>query len=160
MRVIRSIKMKRQQLRLWRILRPLLAFRPGEMDCGHWWFEFGNPRSRASESYGWWPTRWPGGWRLIWEILWGVPGQLNGTTLYPAGLNNRDPHHGDDADEVYYAAVGPGDGRTDAEIQECLRRFARAYQGKWQWFFGLGQDCQSFQKAAMKHCRLLRGPRA
>src|SRR5437870_1691231 len=117
-RVIRSIKMKRQQLTLWRILRPLLACRPGDIDCGHWWFEFGDPRSPTSESYGWWPSRWSDGWRLLWEILFGVPGDLNGRTLYPAGVNNRDPHHGEAADVVFYPAVGANDNRTEAQIEQ------------------------------------------
>jgi hypothetical protein len=149
--------MKRVRLKLWRVLRPLLAFRPEDIDCGHWWFEIGEARSSTSESYGWWPSRWPGGWRLLWEILFGVPGDLNGQTLYPTGVNTRDPHHGDDADEVFNAAV-LNDPRADEEIVQCLRLFANAYRGKWQWFFGFGQHCQSFQMAAMKHCRLKRGP--
>ncbi len=157
-RVVRSIKMKRKQLTLSRVLRPLLTCRPGDVDPGHWWFEIGDPRSPTSESYGWWPSRWPNGWRLLWDILCGVPGNLNGTILFPAGVHNRDPHHGDAADEVFYPAVLLNDGRTDAQIELCLQTFANAYKGKWQWLFGFGQNCHTFQKAAMKHCRLKRDP--
>lgn len=130
---------------------------------GHWWFEIGDPRDPSSESYGWWPKELGQGWRLLPRTMIGVPGELNGQTLYPTGRQDRDPHHDDSVDEIddaFHAAVDPSDPRDDAQIMNCLRQFARSYAGKWQWCFGLGQNCHTFQKAAMKHCRLKRGPGA
>lgn len=158
-RVIWSIKMKRKQLTLW---GPLLTLRAGEIDYGHWWFELGDRRDPASESYGWWPGRTLRlGWRSLTDVLFGLPGELNGRTLYPAGRADRDPHHDDEddtLDEAFYVAVAADDPRTDREIEDCLRQFALNYQGKWQWFFGWGKNCHTFQRAAMKHCRVKRGP--
>ncbi|HEV3261201.1 MAG TPA: hypothetical protein VG013_30390 [Gemmataceae bacterium] len=129
---------------------------------GHWWFEIGDRRDPSSESYGWWPQNL-GTWvRLVWGTLSGVPGELNGQTLYPTGRADRDPHHDDedDIDDVFHPKVAALDRRTDQEIHDCLRRFARTYTGKWQWTCGYGKNCRTFQTAAMKHCGLRRGPSA
>jgi hypothetical protein len=120
---------------------------------GHWWFEIGDADDADSESYGWWPGR-PVGLR---EALAGVAGELNGQTTF-RGRPTRDPHHGDDADEEFHPVVPTSDGRTDGEIAECLRDFARSYHGVWEWKFGKGQNCHTFQDQAMKHCRLRKQP--
>src|SRR5712691_8020376 len=67
-RVIRSIRMKRKRLTLW---GPVLQFRLGDIDYGHWWFEIGDRRDPASESYGWWPKTLGRSWRLLRDTLIG-----------------------------------------------------------------------------------------
>jgi hypothetical protein len=143
-RVIGSIVMKRKRIRL---------TRPDPY--GHWWFEIGNPIDATSESYGWWPaTPLADGWLVcISKTFWGVPGRLNAGA---GGTPLRDPHHGDSADVMFRVAVDLNDPRPDAAIENCLRAFAMACAGTWRWFFGLGQNCHSFQRAALRHCRLKR----
>lgn len=111
---------------------------------GHWWFEIG-----GTESYGWWP-KYPVG---AWDTLLGVDGELNGTTTF-LGQATRDPHHGDEADEEFHPIVDPNDTRSEIQIMDCLRKFAISYSGKWQWALGFGQNCHTFQEAAMTHCKL------
>ncbi len=120
---------------------------------GHWWFEIGDPTDPNSESYGWWPLGpvGPAG------TFAGAQGELNGQTNF-RGRPTRDPHHGDDADEEFHPLVPESDPRTDDEIADCLRSFARAYNGEWRWTFGKGQNCHTFQEQAMKHCRLRKRP--
>lgn len=111
---------------------------------GHWWFEI-----EGDESYGWYPSQPVG---LI-DTLLGTDGELNGQTEYP-GTKTEDPHHGDSADEEFHPVTSDDDKRTDAQIQECLRNFSSSYSGEWRWTFGAGQNCHTFQEAAMKHCKL------
>jgi hypothetical protein len=134
-REVASITMKRKQIDL-----------KGSDKYGHWWFEIGN----GAESYGWWPKE-PVGIR---GTLGGVEGELNGQSRF-GGTPTLDPHHGEsDADETFHPVVDAGDSRTDEEIEDCLRNFANAYSGSWRWTFGAGQNCHTFQRAAMKHCKL------
>ena len=117
---------------------------PGARDkYGHWWFEMGH------ESYGWWPKHPVGSW----NTLIGVAGELNGTTSFN-GRATRDPHHGDEADEEFHPIVDSDDKRAESSIMDCLRKFALSYSGDWRWTFGLGQNCHTFQEAAMRHCKL------
>ena len=87
----------------------------------------------------------------------GVAGELNGQTTFN-GLPNRDPHHGDDADEVFCPWLSASDPRTDRQIAQCLRNFAVSYNGKWRWTFGSGQNCHTFQQEAMLECKLRKHP--
>jgi len=133
---IRSIVIKRKHID------------PGAEDkYGHWWFEL-----NGTESYGWWP-KYPVSGTM--ETFLGVEGELNGITSF-VGRINRDPHHGEQADEEFHPSTDAGDNRTESEIMDCLRAFALSYAGKWQWFFGFGQNCHTFQSAAMRHCKLRR----
>ena len=116
---------------------------------GHWWFEIGNPRRTDSESYGWWPKH-PVTARAT---LMGTKGELNGQTSFGGALT-RDPHHGDEVEHSFHPVVAIDDSRSDAEIIECLRSFAIHYVGEWRWTIGWGQNCQTFQAEALKHCRL------
>lgn len=111
---------------------------------GHWWFEID-----GKESYGWWPKGAVG----LKETFGGTDGELNGQSTFN-GTPTMDPHHGDAADEEFHPMVSCTDKRTDSEIKDCLRGFANAYSGGWRWTFGAGQNCHSFQNAAMEHCRL------
>ena len=116
--------------------------------AGHWWFEIGPADTENSESYGWWPKNQVS---LV-EIFTGVEGELND------GLNSqlpaRDPHHGETGDEEFHPLVRDDDLRADEEIANCLREFARNYSGRWQWLFGWGRNCHTFQRAALRHCGL------
>jgi len=133
-REIKSITMKRKHINL------------SENDkYGHWWFEI-----EDDESYGWYPKKWTVGLK---DTLLGTDGELNGQTEY-FGTMMLDPHHGDSADEEFHPVTSADDKRTDAQIQECLRNFSSSYSGEWRWTFGAGQNCHTFQEAAMKHCRL------
>jgi len=139
-REVQSITMKRKHISL-----------TGDDQYGHWWLEIGNPMDATSESYGWWPQA-PVGYAGTFA---GVLGELNGQTNF-GGTATRDPHHGDDADEEFHPLVPISDIRTDAEIEKCIRTFANGYGGTWQWVFGKGQNCHTFQAASMKHCRLVK----
>ncbi len=109
---------------------------------GHWWFEID-----GKESYGWWPKKPVS----IKATVIGVEGNLNGAFSFN-GTATKDPHHGDSADEEFYPRVAISDSRTEAEIKDCLRQFANSYSGNWSW--PLGQNCHSFQEAALRHCKL------
>ena len=129
---------------------------------GHWWIEF------DGESYGWWPKY---GVSSIRKTILGVDGKLNGLeVLHVKGLasSTRDYHHGDSAHQQFHPKVdtrkffnivnrkleyGKGKGiicrcATEDEIKDSLREFSKAYSGSWS--FPWGQNCHSFQKAAMK----------
>lgn len=111
---------------------------------GHWWFEID-----GTESYGWWPKAPVGPY----ETLAGTEGELNGQSNF-GGTATTDPHHGDPADEAFTPVVAATDTRTDGQIKDCLRGFARGYSGEWRWTLGAGQNCHTFQEAAMTHCGL------
>ena len=137
-RSIRSITMKRDHIHL-----------TGDDKYGHWWFEIGEPGDHNAESYGWWPER-----RVaLAGTMIGIRGELNGQTSF-RGKATRDPNHGEDAEEEFHPVVAISDPRTDDEIADCLRTFARSCRGEWRWTFGSGLNCHSFQEEAMKHCRL------
>jgi hypothetical protein len=127
---VSSITMKRKHIHL-----------TGDDKYGHWWFEMGD------ESYGWWPKDHVG----LKNTFFGTDGELNGQTNFD-GDPTQDPHHGDDAEEQFHPTVDCSDPRTDEDIQACLRAFANSYSGSWSW--PLGQNCHSFQEAAMNHCLL------
>jgi hypothetical protein len=134
-----------------------IALRP--LDYGHWWFEIGNPLSPAAESYGWWPQQPFSGKTLstVAGTLTGVPGSLNGVPGFP-GTATRDPYHGTPAEVEFHPCVGLLDPRTDPQIAQDLVTFASGYAavcgGRWRWTFGAGPNCRTFQKAAMRQCRL------
>jgi hypothetical protein len=151
MRSVRLVKMKRKRIRIEKLL-------PLRFDYGHWWFELGDPLDTGSESYGWWPRALPqkAFWKAIATLL-GTDGELNAQGD-GSGTARRDPYHGDEAADVqFHPVVADSDPRSDEEIADCLRRFASSFRGRWRWTFGFGQNCRSFQRAAMRHCGL-RGP--
>jgi len=117
----------------------------GEDRYGHWWIEMGN------ESYGWWPEK-P---LNLKETIIGVNGILNGQGVFEGGTATRDPHHGKPAEEVFHPRI---DGSSNCECwtcklaENCIRKFAKGYRGKWSW--PLGPNCHTFQKDAMKNCCL------
>ena len=160
-----SITVKRKQVRWVAILRSQLGKKPDnsrEDPYGHWWLEF------DGESYGWWPADGVG---LI-ETVAGVPGRLNGTNgMHAIGqaTATRDGHHGDSAEESFHPKrrtgflsrgkleFGNNEGddcncATEDQIKDCLKKFAQQYSGNWSYPWG--QNCHSFQKAALKSCCL------
>jgi hypothetical protein len=144
------VKMKRNHIRL-----------TGPDKYGHWWFEIGDHVDPGSESYGWWPEQRFDGHPLadLFRTLTSVPGALNGEPgFWPPGEATRDPHHGDLAEEEFHPLVRNADTRTDEEIADCLRTFARGFAAarvrRWRWTFGAGPNCQTFQEDAMRHCGL------
>jgi hypothetical protein len=137
-RPVQLILMKRKDINLTR-----------EDRFGHWWFEIGAASEPSSESYGWWP-KWPVDVR---ETFVGIEGELNGRSYF-GGTALRDVHHGDEADQQFHPLVRGEDSRSDEEIAQCLRDFARSFRGEWRWTFGKGQNCHSFQEDALRHCGL------
>lgn len=132
-REVLSIEMKRKNIDI-----------GAEDKYGHWWFEID-----GKESYGWWPKAGVG----LKETFGGTDGELNGQSNF-GGTSTTDPHHGDSAGEQFHPTVKADDPRTDEQIKQCLRNFANSYSGGWRWTFGAGQNCHTFQEAAMEHCGL------
>jgi hypothetical protein len=136
-RQITAVVAKRKQIK-WNA-------KEGEDKYGHWWLEIDE-----TESYGWWPAEQVGAWSTV----KGVDGELNGQSIF-GGTATTDPHHGDPADETFSPWVEAGDCRTDDEIKQCLRDYAKDYSGSWAWRPGdFGQNCHSFQTGALEHCSL------
>jgi hypothetical protein len=124
----------------------------GDDKFGHWWTELGD-----DESYGWWPAEplSEGGGlpQALGRTMTGVKGDLNGQAMF-GGNPTQDPHHGDPAEESFHPKVGVCDTRTDDEIKDCIRGYAKSYSGEWRWTFGFGQNCHTFQEGLMSHCGL------
>ena len=116
----------------------------GDDKYGHWWVEIGD------ESYGWWPA----GPVDLWDTLTGVDGALNGQGYFDGGTPTTDPHHGNDADEVFkpYISVSAPDGYNCEKAVACISDFANSYSGEWSW--PVGQNCHSFQEEMMSECYL------
>jgi RHS repeat-associated protein len=155
--VFESITIKRKKILWLSLLKSKIGKTSAPDDpYGHWWFEFDN------ESYGWWPKDGVS----LFETLTGVPGQLNGTDrMYESGIStgNRDGHHGDVGDVEFHpkrknrgklkygTAIGTPCGCvTEFQVKDCLRKFAQNYSGKWSYPWG--NNCHSFQRAAMRDC--------
>lgn len=111
---------------------------------GHYWIEMGD------ESYGFWPTD------MVPDLpsaVFGVPGSINRGRVVNG--KPQDPDHGEDADKEFHPVVSCSDPRSDAEIEECIRAFAKNFkETTWSYPAIAGEHCQSFQKSAMKHCGL------
>ena len=132
---------------------------------GHWWTKIGD-----DESYGWWPAEPLNKGGVLGSInstlgaigptLTGVKGSLNGldedgNPLFGDASPTRDPHHDDTgAEEQFHPKVSVCDKRTDDEIKDCIRGYAKSYSGEWRWTFGFGQNCHTFQEGLMEHCGL------
>ncbi len=107
---------------------------------GHWWFEID-----GVESYGWWADHCPFTLR---DMIAGTRGTLNGvggTCL--GGTPTTDPRHGEESDHSFSPTlVVP---KTDCQVREEIRAFARSYRGAWgwQWWWSKERmtDCHTFQ---------------
>jgi hypothetical protein len=144
-RQLTFVKMKRKHIQL-----------RGDDKYGHWWTEVlllyksGSP----DESYGWWPQRGlPGGLRGLKGTLFGVPGELNGQTSF-GGSALRDPHHGDAGDEEFNPVLT--NEKSDWQVINEIRAYAKAYTGSWRWTFGWGQNCHTFQEGLMERIGLMK----
>ena len=117
---------------------------------GHWWTEIGDMKGaypgswHAAESYGWWPAE---KLRTIGRTFKGVPGELN------AG-KQKDPHHGEDvsASQMFHPVMELDTAKADYvetrnKVIADVRKFSKGYSGKWNWVFGWGKNCHSFQQA-------------
>ncbi len=114
---------------------------------GHWWVELD-----AHESYGW----WPGGHALgLRQILRGVPGVLNSIGVDPDASPTRDPNHGLPGDHEFHPVlVEP---RSDDDLREDIRRFARTFAGGWRWSTRPTMNCRLFQLAMFDAVGLVDG---
>ena len=110
----------------------------GDDKYGHWWVELG-----PNESYGWWPSKGVG----LSETIFGVPGDLNGQSTF-GGTSTMDPHHGDRSKGVNVFKVILPKGKTEEEIKQAIRDYAKNYSGNWSW--PTGQNCHSFQEGFIK----------
>ena len=91
----------------------------GDDKYGHWWVELG-----PNESYGWWPSKGVG----LSETIFGVPGDLNGQSTF-GGTSTMDPHHSDRSKGVNVFKVILPKGKTEEEIKQAIRDYAKSYSG-------------------------------
>src|SRR5262249_24971962 len=119
----------------------------------HWWIEID-----GSESYGWWPVHQPTTTdeAALNTGLLGVPGELNGVTEHSRASATRDPHHGEAATESFhpYLIEPSGRHRTDDQIREEIRRFARSFRGDYRVIGG--HNCHTFIQNLMRSVGLSR----
>ena len=160
---ITSITVKRKNVKWLSLLKEKVGKKSTGADIyGHWWLDID-----GSESYGWWPADPVG----LAGTLSGVPGILNGQGFF-GGSATQDPHHPDSGDEEFHPKQvgmfgsyilrqklehGSGKGTlcckaSEAEIKDCIRKFAASYSGNWS--YPLGQNCHSFQQDALDACCL------
>lgn len=121
----------------------------GQGDGGHWWVEIGvrtAAQYQALESYGWWPRdlgRSDAKPLKVWEVLKlkKIAGELNQGQI-------DDPHHGEDAPVSYHPAVTVDDAEPYESVRLSyegkVRRFARSFEGSWNWRFNWGKNCHTF----------------
>jgi len=154
LRRVDFIKMKRKDTHIVKMLlaKAKLAKEP-EDAYGHWWTELGGYNKEGdwtpTESYGWWPSKGVG----IKETLGGVPGKLNGVGHFASGTATRDPHHGEPAGEFNPAMMVDDSADSKAfrnETMQKVRSFATGFKGSWNWRFGWGKNCHTFQERMMK----------
>ena len=114
---------------------------------GHWWIEID-----GDESYGWWPARLPVRLR---DAVRGGPGVLNGVGVTEDGTATRDPNHGVLADYEFHPVLIVD--RTDNEVREAIRIFARGFTGEWRWSTRPSMNCRLFQLALFDAVGLVDG---
>lgn len=114
---------------------------------GHWWTEIGDLKGAypgkwtSAQSFGWWPARSV----KTSEVFKGVPGQLNHGDA-------NDPHHGEAVKpSQMFHPVMELDPTEDyaavrSKVLSDVRTFAKGYNGKWNWVFGWGKNCHTFQQ--------------
>jgi hypothetical protein len=153
------VKVKRNATQIAKIiLAKLKLARQPDDPFGHWWTEIGDLDGtdwEPKESYGWWPaTRLKMGtaWKNIKEIFKGVPGKLN------AVGGNKDPDHGEKAETEFHPVMEVDeDEEYDSvrqKVTDHIRDFAKGYKGIWNWVFGFGQNCHTFQEELFKAVNL------
>jgi hypothetical protein len=119
---------------------------------GHWWTEIGDLASTgawyARESFGWWPSK---SVNIAETLKLGkgntVPGKLN------RGEEN-DPHHGHYAPGFHPVLEVDDTESYDAvrgRVTSSVRTFAKDFVGTWNWRFGWGKNCHTFQEQLKEH---------
>ena len=117
---------------------------------GHWWTEIGDKEDKTwtpIKSYGWWPGK--GSVSTVWKAIKGVKGVLN------AGESKtKDPKQGLEAPLEFHPAMEVDDTKSYDEtrklVTDKITNFAESYKAKWNYRFGMGTNCHSFQKKVMK----------
>lgn len=177
----KEIRIKRQLylLEMYRIDQNIL-----KNSYGHWYVQFyksqqdarlGARKGNPSESYGWWPVAGAiagqSGKKTeqIKNTFGGVKGVLNGYNPpsgphYSNASPTRDPDQGNYARKEYDKRVSSvffpyvTGGKKAKEYQDCFRNQAQGFSvtvtNTWNWSFGSGWHCQTFQKYIMEKCGL------
>ena len=107
---------------------------------GHWWIEID-----GLESYGWWADHCPFRMR---DMIAGTRGVVNGVGgTCRGGTPTTDPRHGDEPDFYFFPVlVVP---KSDRQVREDIRAFARCYSGAWGWQWWWSRErmtqCHMFQ---------------
>lgn len=85
----------------------------------------------------------------------GRSGVLNGIGVDADGRPSRDPNHGLPGDHEFHPVlVEP---RSDDDLREDLRRFARSFVGGWRWSTKPTMNCRLFQLAMLDAVGLVDG---
>jgi hypothetical protein len=150
-----SLKKVKMHLDFVKVLK--LAKQP-EDPFGHWWTEIGDLDGtdwEPKESYGWWPAtrlKTATAWKNLREIFKGVPGKLN------AEGGDKDPDHGEEAETEFHPVMEVDDEEEYDTVRQTvtaqIRGFAKGYKGIWNWVFGFGKNCHTFQEELLKAVNL------
>jgi hypothetical protein len=114
---------------------------------GHWWIELD-----GIESYGWWPSAYP---LTLRDVFGGTNGVLNGMDTTIDQIPIRDPNHGLPADYEFHPVLVVA--KTDDELRNDIRRFAREFAGPWRWSTKPTMNCRLFQLAMFDTVGLVDG---
>jgi hypothetical protein len=123
---------------------------------GHWWSEIGDTRDgwRPKESYGMWPSKGPDDDSLG----AGVPGRANAMGQIPKGKRDRDPLHGEKADDEFHPVVEVDQDvnydRAHENYAKQIKSVAHSYKDKWKWRSNWSSNGQSFQTRLMRKLRM------
>jgi hypothetical protein len=153
------VKVKRNAAQIAKIiLAKLKLAKQPEDPFGHWWTEIGDLDGtdwEPKESYGWWPAtrlKTATAWKNIREIFKGVPGKLN------AEGGDKDPDHGEEAETEFHPVMEVDDEEEYDTVRQIvtaqIRDFAKGYKGIWNWVFGFGKNCHTFQEELLKAVNL------
>jgi hypothetical protein len=86
------------------------------------------------------------------KTLAGVPGVLNSPAH--GGKATQDPHHGEQAGLEFHPVMEVDDTVDYKTLRQKvvtdIRSFAQGFQGSWNWRFGWGKNCHTFQERLKK----------
>jgi Domain of unknown function (DUF4157) len=145
------VRMKRKKAHVGKKIAEMMGGAKAHDPYGHWWTEIGDLDATdawtPNESYGWWPSIKVN----VEQTLKGVPGQLNKG-------QPTDPHHGHNADETFHPVMSVDDqadyDTVKQDVSGKIRSFATAFKGTWNWRFGWGKNCHTFQQRLKKKVHL------
>jgi len=149
------VKVKRNATQIAKmILAKLKLAKQPEDPFGHWWTEIGDLDGtdwEPKESYGWWPTirlKTSTVLKNLRQIFRGVPGKLN------AVGGDKDPDHGEKAETEFHPVMEVDEDEEYDTVRQTvtgqIRNFAKGYKGIWNWVFGWGKNCHTFQEELLK----------